>query len=133
MEFSPNNSTGKVSVDLDSDGIVRLTFKAPGETPEEHDRMAEETREAYEKLKSLHPDGQFRVLVDLTNAGIPTQHAREVYIKTLSDKRIKKTAFFGVGGAIKTIVSFIVSASGKGEEVKFFINQEEALSWLRAT
>ncbi len=124
-------ATGKVSVRIEEDQIVRLSFTGPGETDEEHLRMAKETKAAYRGVLAKFPDIDFRILVDLSNAGIPTKEAREIYVSILSDKRIKRTAFFGVGKAIKSIVSFIVSAAGKGDNVEFFIDEETALKWLR--
>jgi hypothetical protein len=130
--YVPEGGTGKVRVSVENpDEIVVLSFTAPGTTDEEHTKMAEETRAAFEVLVKDFPNNASHVLVDLTHAGIPSSKAREIYIKTLSDRRIKKTAFYGAGTAIKTIVSFIVSASGRGEEVKFFVNDGDARAWLR--
>ena len=122
---------GEVSVHLEGE-IVYLSFKCIDISAEEHNRIAEEMAQKYAKIKKDNPDTKFKVLVDLMEAGVPTEKARELYIKTLSDNQVEKTAFYGVGGAIRGIISFIVSAAGKGEEVKFFINRDEALEWLQA-
>jgi len=125
--------TGKVHlVYEETTNLVTLSFSAPGESPEEHDDMAAETREFYEDMIKRFPERKFRILVDLSGAGIPTKHATDMYIETLSDKRIERTAFYGMSHAIQSIINFIVNAAGRGENVKFFIDQNQALEWLRA-
>ena len=124
--------TGKVHLVIDeATNIVTLSFSAPGETDVEHDAMALETRAFYEGLVARKPDGRFRVMVDLTNAGVPTKHATDIYIETLSDKRIERTSFFGLSSSIKSIISFIVNAAGRGDHVRFFIDKDQALAWLK--
>ncbi|HEY4514899.1 MAG TPA: hypothetical protein VJJ22_01945 [Candidatus Paceibacterota bacterium] len=127
-------STGKVLFSFDEKtSLVELSFSAPGENAMEHDAMAEELKQIYEDLISRYKDTQFKVFVDLTNAGLPTKHATEVYVKTLSDKRILKTAFFGISKSIESVINFIIESAGRGGETRFFINKEEALAWLLAT
>ena len=94
--------------------------------------MAEESKEFYDNLITKNPNAKFKILVDLTNAGIPTKHATEVYVKTLSDKRIVKTAFLGMSQSIESIINFIVSAAGRGDHVRFFIDRQEALEYLQS-
>lgn len=125
--------TGKVRLVVNEETkLVELSFSAPGESVEEHDKMAEETREFYKNLLAINPDVKFKVLVDLSNAGIPTKHATDLYIATLSDKHIERTAIFGMSKAIQSVINFIVSAAGKGENVKFFIDREQALKYLQS-
>ena len=124
--------TGKIHLIVDEDTKqVVLSFSAPGLNDNEHNAMAEETKIFYEQLVERRPNDKFRVLVDLTNAGLPTKHATDMYVSTLSDKRIEKTAFFGLSSSIQSIISFIVNASGKGEAVRFFIDKNQALAWLK--
>lgn len=121
----------KVHVTFDeSKSLVELSFSAPGENDDEHNEMALAMKAHFDNLVTTHPDAKFKVLVDLTNAGIPTKHATDLYISTLSDKRVAKTAFFGVSKTIESIINFIVGASGRGLETRFFINKEEAYNWL---
>lgn len=123
--------TDKVSVIYNTETrIVELSFTSPGESPEEHDAMAMETKRHFEDLASVHKEGKFKILVDLTNAGIPTKHATDIYISTLSDKLIEKTAIFGLSKTIESIINFIVGASGRGSETRFFLDKAAALEWL---
>lgn len=92
--------------------------------------MAQETEEFYKNLTERFPDKHFRVLVDLTNAGVPTKEASDIYIRTLSDKRIEKAAIFGMGGAIKSVINLIVMAAGRDEHTHFFVDSAQALAWL---
>ena len=125
-------TTGKVNISIDPlTHLISLEFTSPGESDAEHLAMAGEVKRWYEDLASKYPDEKFRVMVDLTNAGVPTKEASQTYIETLSSKRIEKTAFYGVAGTIKAIINFIVSASGKGENVQFFIDKDKAIEWLK--
>lgn len=123
--------TGKVNfVHDEASDLITLSFNAPGSSNEEHDQMANETQTFYDELKAKFPERKFKVLVNLLNAGTPTKHATDLYIKTLSDKQIEKTAFLGMSNAIQSIINFIVNAAGKGDNVKFFISEPQALEWL---
>ena len=125
------DETGKVIFTIDPvQRLITLSFSAPGVDEREHLIMAKFVKHWYEDLKVKYPDARFRVLVDLTNAGIPSKGATDIYTSTLSDKQIERTAFYGVAGTIKSIINFIVSASGKGDRVQFFIDKNKALRWL---
>jgi hypothetical protein len=124
-------NTGKVKFSLDeSTRLVELSFLAPGENADEHNAMAREVDEYYQNMIERFPEGGFKVLVDLTNAGLPTKEASNIYIKTLSDKRIVKAAIFGMGLAIKSVINLIVAASGRDEHTRFFVDREKAVEWL---
>ena len=121
----------KVVLSLDeSSKLINLSFKGPGQDDAEHEQMAATVKNWYEKLVAKYPDTRFKVLVDLTNAGIPNKSATDIYTKTLSDGHISRTAFYGVGPAIKSVINFIVSAAGKGDKVQFFIDPDKAKEWL---
>lgn len=116
----------------ESTKLIELSFSAPGETDEEHNAMAREVEEYYNDMIKRFPDGHFKVIVDLSNAGLPTKEASNIYTKTLSDKRIEKAAIFGMGLAIKSVINFIVAAAGRDEHTRFFVDREQALAWLLA-
>jgi hypothetical protein len=124
-------NTAKVKLSLDEyTMLIELSFLAAGETDEEHNAMAKEVEDYYQDMLSRFPEGRFKVLVDLSNAGLPTKDASNIYTKTLSDKRIEKAAIFGMGLAIKSVINFIVAAAGRDEHTRFFVDREQALAWL---
>lgn len=123
---------GNIQVDVYDKGLVKLTILAPGDTDEEQEQMARDTKEIYGELQSKNPDVKYKVMVDLSKAGIPGSKSREIFIDTLSDRGIVKVAFFGAGTAVRSIVDFIISAAGKGEQVQFFLDEEAAKDWLMA-
>ena len=126
------DETGKVLFTIDPvQHLVTLAFKAPGADDKEHLAMAKYVKQWYENLKTEYPDAHFKVLVDLSNAGIPNKGATDIYTATLSDKQIERTAIYGVAGTIKSIINFIVSASCKGDRVQFFIDKNKAMEWLK--
>jgi hypothetical protein len=121
----------RLSVMLSDDDLVTLTFRSMDISATAHIELAQEVREVYYSLKDRFPNKNFKVLVDLTNAGVPPKKVSDSYIKTLSDRHIEKTAIYGMGSAIKSIVTLITSAAGKGDQLRFFIDKEEALAWLK--
>lgn len=124
-------SSDYLSVSVDETGFINLAFHTKDLLEEQHVELSAEVRGVYEIIKEKYPDQKFSILVDLTDAGRPSKRAAEMYIKTLSDSRIKKVAIYGMGSMIESIVRFIVAAAGKGEEVKFFLDKDEAMHWLR--
>ena len=131
VDIEQITSSDSLSVSVDETGLIYLTFHTKDLSDHQHIELSAEVRGVYEIIKEKYPVQRFSILVDLTDAGNPSNKAAEMYIKTLSDSRIKKVAIYGMGGAIESIVRFIVAAAGKGEEVKFFIDKDEALHWLR--
>ena len=131
MDIEQITSSDLLSVSVDETGLIYLTFHTKDISDHQHIELSAEVRGVYEIIKEKYPDQKFSVLVDLTDAGNPSKKAAEMYIKTLSDSRIKRVAIFGMSGVIEGIVHFIVAAAGKGDEVKFFIDKGESLRWLR--
>lgn len=69
------------------------------------------------------------VLIDLKASSEFSSAARKVWVEFLRDERIKKTAIFGGNIFVRTLASFVIAATGKGN-IKFFLTEEEARSWL---
>lgn len=43
----------------------------------------------------------------------------------------KKAAIWGAKPVIRMVASIVLSAQGRGKDVKFFVSEEEALAWIR--
>ncbi len=124
-----NNRDEKSKVWLREDGIVYVVV---GKTVSE-----EEVMDLIDKIEEILKSvpGKAKVLVDVgTVAVIRSSSFRNKLAKRLRDtvesRGVEKAAFFGQKLITRTIVSFIVMASGL-KNLKVFENKEKALKWLR--
>lgn len=67
------------------------------------------------------------VLIDLDKVNKFSLETRTLWMQFLKDPRIKKTAIFGGNRFIKTVISFVVT-----DNIRLFVNEKEALNWLRS-
>jgi len=124
-----NNRDEKSKVWLREDGIVYVVV---GKTVSE-----EEVMDLIDKIEEILKSvpGKAKVLVDVgTVAVIRSSSFRNKLAKRLRDtvesRGVEKAAFFGQKLITRTIVSFIVMASGL-KNLKVFENKEKALKWLK--
>ena len=121
----------KINFEKIDEDIYQLSFNSQDATEEEHDEMAAETKRLSNLIHQQFPGKALRVLIDLTNGGVPPERARKVYVQTLADKEFDRVAIYGIGSALTSVVDFIVSASGKGDKVHFFVDRDRAIAWLK--
>ena len=77
-----------------------------------------------EKITSL-------VLIDISKMDKFSLGTRISWIHFFKNPQIKKTAILGGNRFIKTAVSFVI-ASVDTNNIRLFLNEEEALNWLRS-
>lgn len=77
---------------------------------------------------------KFCVLLDLTNAGIPSLRERAVMQKSKIHERFTATAVISTNYTKRTVMSMLVRAAKRLDvvagEVAFFENEEAARAWL---
>jgi hypothetical protein len=112
-------------VTLDEDTIFNLVLT--GATDEQ---TATALQEILYSLRDAYVDGKTYTLVDLNNAGMPSQKARKIGQEMIAHERTGKIAFFGLHPVARVIASFIVGVSQKAD-LRFFKSREEALAWLK--
>lgn len=70
-----------------------------------------------------------RVLIDIRRSSNFSSGARKRWANFLRNPEIVKTAIFGGNTFVRTLATFVISASQK-ENIKFFATEHEALEWL---
>lgn len=111
---------------LDDDGIIRCILKGI------HEKKDAEV--IIEEIINLSKEsGKARVLIDLNNTEESTSGARRVYIDTIKAEPeiIEKLAFLGSSAKNRVMANFIITGSGRENEVRYFESEEEALRWIK--
>lgn len=88
-----------------------------------------------EEELSKNPQAKFGLLIDLTPLKILpsflTNESRVVYEEFAQNKQLGKVAIVGANLFYKVATNFLMTASRRGSDIKWFSKKEEALSWLR--
>jgi len=95
---------------------------------------AQKTADGIVEIKQKFSGKQLRFLIDLTKANKPSSKARNIIVeKIYKDPDLEKIAAIASSILVRTINSFLITASGLGsDKVKMFKTEHEALKWLRA-
>lgn len=128
--MNPNNGMKfggnlPIEIRMGKDGIIRSIDTGHVEE--------EDVREGYRKVKELLKtikDKKFLIL-DLTNATSLTSKARKVYTEASKDRLFDKVAVIAPSIYLRVMTIFVMRASGAGDYVKIFKNEEEALKWFK--
>jgi hypothetical protein len=118
---------GDYKVWVDSNGIVR--GKIIG------DHTKKDAIDIIKKLESLYSEdmGNLLTLIDMSETNRPTSEARKMHAMNLKNhhNQFKKAAFFGGSVMNRVLANFIIKASGKGDKVRYFDTEKEAIQWLK--
>lgn len=106
------------------DGILHYTITAPVDENEAN-RLDAIGVEFVNKGEAVF------VLIDLQQSTDFSSGARRTWVEFLKNPKIKKTAIYGGNVFVRTLASFVITAAGK-TNIKFFVTEEEALTWLRS-
>ena len=119
---------GKIKVWVDKDGIIR--GKIIG------DHTKEDAIEIIKELDFhfLKDKGKLLSLIDMSETTRPTSGSRKVHALNIKNNHnhFKKAAFFGASIMNRVLANFISKASGKGDKVKYFDTEKEAIHWLKS-
>lgn len=112
---------------VDKEGYIRAEIIG------EHDKDNAEKiiKEINELIKEREKDGL--VLIDMTRTGRPTSKARKLHANNMKTqaKHFKKAALFGASTMNRVMANFIIKASGRGDKVRYFTTEENAIKWLQ--
>lgn len=133
METSENI---KKTYDLSVEGnIVFITLFKKMENKEDEVFQAESVASDILNVFKDNPEKVFHAVADLSPIGtgpyIMAREARKAYKNLLSGKQVGKMAVVTQSGVMKTVITFVLSAAGKGGNMKFFSSKEDAASWLK--
>jgi len=109
----------------EKDGIGR--FIATDEITED---IITKVEEMFFKLAEEHDKTDW--LIDLREfSKLPSSHARKRIFDLMKHHAVRKVAVITSKIAIRVVTNFVLVASGKTADTKFFSNEEEALKWLK--
>jgi hypothetical protein len=118
---------GEYKVWVDSEGIIR--GKIIG------DHTKEDAIEIIKELQNhfLKDKGNLLAIIDMSETNRPSSGSRKVHAMNLKNNHdlFKKAAFFGASVMNRVLANFIIKASGKGDKVRYFDTQQEAIQWLK--
>jgi hypothetical protein len=110
---------------IDEDGIIRCVFSDV--------YMNEDVEDMIEGIVQISKKGeQAMVIIDLKKTKTSTSSARRIIVESIkADPEIyHKLALLGSSAKNKVLANFIIRASGRGDKVRYFESEEEALRWL---
>lgn len=106
------------------------------QTEEENNgRQAEIMVEKIMAISKANPNKTFNFLIDLTKTGSSTYvspRAKEVYGELARYNVFRKAAIIGRSLVLEVTVNLLLSATGRGDSVKWFGTKEEAFNWLNS-
>jgi len=109
----------------EKEGIGR--FMATDEITED---MITKIEEVFFKIAEEHDKTDWSI--DLREfSKLPSSHARKRMSDHMKHYAVRKIAVITSKIAIRVATNFVLVASGKTADIKFFSNEEEALKWLK--
>ena len=121
---------------VDKNEIINLVVLVIEKESECNVRMIEIVSETLEEIFRENPQKIYNLLVDISPVGnigsyaFPSK-ARKTAVQIASHKQVRKAAFIATSLFVKTVIGFIITAAGKGKNIKGFSDKEEAMSWLK--
>ena len=119
---------------VDDEGILNLVTLGVIKEPESNTRQAELIRQDVMRILDEDPHKEYDMIVNLLplgKAGYASSRARKIYLQISSHRQIRRFAIVGGSVFVRTMAGFFIRAAGKGEHMKWFINREDALEWLK--
>lgn len=122
---------------VDEDEIIHLIILKSETNPDINVDLTSLVKNDLFKIFNENPKKEYRVLIDISPIGkitftFPREIRKDLAVQIATHKQMKKVAFVIQSLFLKTIVDFIITASGRiRKEVKIFSDKEEALKWLK--
>jgi hypothetical protein len=123
-------------IESDGNGFLIVTFLPPAYTESaDIDRRAELIRSDVYKFIAERPNKIWPGIIDLSplqGKGRVSHGARKIYAELLSGDVFGNVVFVGGNVFLKVMVDFIVKAAGIQNKVKWCLQKEEAIKWLKS-
>jgi hypothetical protein len=119
---------------VDDEGLLNLVTLGVVKEPESNTRQAELIQQDVMRILDEHPHKEYDMIVNLLplgKAGYASSKARKIYLQISSHKQIRRFAIVGGSVFVRTMAGFFIRAAGKGEHMKWFAGEQEALEWLK--
>jgi hypothetical protein len=124
---------------VDEEGIVHLVILKSEGNPEINIALTRLVKNDLFRVFDRSPQKLYRVLIDLSATGeirfkFPKEVRKDIAVQIATHKQMKRVAFVIKSVILKTIVDFIITASGRTKQnVRIFTDKEEALAWLKTS
>jgi hypothetical protein len=118
---------------VDDQGILNLVSLEVVRDPQSNTRLAELIQQDVTRILDEDPSAAYDMIVDLVplgKAGYASRRARRVYLEISSHRQIRRFAIVGGSVFVRTMARFFIRAAGKGDNMKWFADREEAAKWL---
>jgi hypothetical protein len=112
---------------IDNDGIICQQYQGDQDGATAQDMVAQ-TVLLIEQTTALRR--AVRILIDLHAIGRVSLRARQTASRALQEWPYERIAAFGASLYIRTLGNLIVSATKKGDKVRFFPTEKLARKWL---
>lgn len=113
-------------IKMGEDGILRISFIGDLEKPD----MDAYIKDLSPFLQAATEERPLQLISDSSRAGKYSFSARKSLSELNQDARIGRTAIVGANRITRVLVQIILKAS-KRDNIRIFINEPEALSWLK--
>jgi len=107
------------------DGIIHYLISAPVDESE-----AVQLRD--EGRKFVDAGEAHLVSIDIQQSTQFSSAARRIWVEFLKHPKIFRATIFGGNVFVRTLASFVIAASSRGN-MKFFATEKEALKWLHVS
>jgi hypothetical protein len=126
MIFRRYVKMGKFRIEMEGANII-IAFLTGIHVKKDIDAIIVHLKEKIQKSRD------FNILLNIGGIEEISGGARRALAEWISKEPclFHKLAITGEKAKTKIMASFIITATGRGEYVKYFNNEEEALSWLR--
>jgi len=100
-------------------------------------RRTELVEETILSILNQNSSKSFDALIDFAEMGktsgdLASEKSKELYMRMLKQKQIKKTAIILYRNQVlETMINIMTKVTGKSEQVKIFNNRTEALTWIK--
>lgn len=82
-------------------------------------------------LPEATPDSPLHFIADASDEGSWEFGARQAFTKYFDDKRLGHVAVISASRFTRVVSTFMVKATGRGDSVRFFETEQEAVAWLQ--
>lgn len=115
------------------DGIIFLELLGQATTPLENEELVKLMRQDFEKLIEKESAKKVNVVFDtmvVHNPAWINLEAGKQYVAMSNHPKVNKIATCGSDPIMKGFAKFVISSSGKKDDIQWFDSVEEGVNWL---
>ena len=120
-------------ISVDDRGIINLVSLQGVRDPGSNSRLAELIYLDFQEMLGADPQGEFTLLVDLRlvgKGGYASSNARKTYAQMSTHGQLSRLAIVGGNLFFRTVAAFVLRASGRTLNMRWFADKQDATNWL---